>query len=165
MGYCSATKKNEIMPFAATWRQLEIITLKVKKERERQIPYNITYTWTVKYVTNENRNRLKDMGNRLVVVKRVIGWRGQKGGRGMDWAFGLTSCKLLHLEWINNQVLLYITRNYIQPPVINCNGKEYKYGCNFCIAQYCNQLYFNLKKQNKKAKHGNIPLYCYYWLV
>ena len=98
MGYCSATKKNEIMPFAATWRQLEIITLKVKKERERQIPYNITYTWTVKYVTNENRNRLKDMGNRLVVVKRVIGWRGQKGGRGMDWAFGLTSCKLLHLE-------------------------------------------------------------------
>ena len=64
------------------------------------------------------------MGNRLVVVKGVIGWWGQKGGGGMDWAFGVTSCKLLHLEGINNQVLLYITRNYIQSPVINRNGKE-----------------------------------------
>ena len=78
--------------------QLEIITLKVKKDRERQTPYDITYTWNVKYVTNENRNRLTDMGNRPVVVKGVTGWRGQKAGRGMDWAFGVTRCKLLHLE-------------------------------------------------------------------
>ena len=42
MEYYSAIKKNEIMPFAATWMQLDIIILS-KSERERQIPYDITY--------------------------------------------------------------------------------------------------------------------------
>ena len=40
MEYYSAIKKNEIMPFAATWMQLEIVIL---SERERQAPYDITY--------------------------------------------------------------------------------------------------------------------------
>ena len=31
--------------------------------------------------------------------------------------------KLLHMEWINNKVLLYSTENYIQYPMINYNGK------------------------------------------
>ena len=40
MEYYSAIKKNEIMPFAATWMDPEIIILsEVKSERERQIPY------------------------------------------------------------------------------------------------------------------------------
>ena len=44
----------------------------------------------------------------------------------MDWEFGVSRCKLLPLEWINNKVLLYSTGNYIQPPWINNNGKEYE---------------------------------------
>ena len=51
--------------------------------------------------------------------------KGEEGGRGMDWEFGVDICKLLHLEWINNKVLVYSTGNYIQFPVINHNGKEY----------------------------------------
>ena len=47
-------------------------------------------------------------------------------GGGMDWEFGVSRCKLLHIEWINNEVLLYSTGNYIQYPVINHNGKEYE---------------------------------------
>ena len=39
------------MPFAATWMQLEIIILS-KSERERHIPYDITYMWNLKYDTN-----------------------------------------------------------------------------------------------------------------
>ena len=45
-------KENEIMPFAATWMQLEIIILS-KSESERQIPYDITYMWNLKYGINE----------------------------------------------------------------------------------------------------------------
>ena len=52
--------------------------------------------------------------------------KGEGGGRGMDWEFGVGRCKLLHLEWINTKVLLYSTGNYTQYPVINHNGKEYK---------------------------------------
>ena len=53
MEYYSAIEKNEIMPFAATWMQLQIIILnEVKSERERQI-YDITYTWNLEYDTNE----------------------------------------------------------------------------------------------------------------
>ena len=52
MEYYSAIKKNEIMPFAATWVNLEIIILS-KPDRERQIAYDITYMWNLKYDTNE----------------------------------------------------------------------------------------------------------------
>ena len=43
----------------------------------------------------------------------------------MDWEFKGGRCKLLHLEWINNKVLLHCTQDYIQSPGINHNGKEY----------------------------------------
>ena len=31
----------------------------------------------------------------------------------MDWEFGVSRCKLFHLEWISNEVLLYSTGNSI----------------------------------------------------
>ena len=46
--------------------------------------------------------------------------------REMDWEFGISRCKQLYIEWINNKFLLYRTGNYIQYPVINYNGKEYE---------------------------------------
>ena len=55
--------------------------------------------------------------HRLVVAK------GQVGGSGMDWKFGVCRCKLSHLEWIINGVLLYCTGNYIQSFGIECDGR------------------------------------------
>ena len=55
--------------------------------------------------------------------------RGRGSGRGMDWEFGVSRCKLLYIEWINNKVLLYSTGNHIHYPVINHNGKEYEKQC------------------------------------
>ena len=42
MEYYSAIKKNKIVPFAATWMDLETLILsEVKSERERHIPYDV----------------------------------------------------------------------------------------------------------------------------
>ena len=52
MEYYSATKKNEIISFAATWMDLEIIILS-KWDRERQISY-ITYMCNLKKMIQMN---------------------------------------------------------------------------------------------------------------
>ena len=42
------------MLFAGTWMDLDIIILsEVKSDRERQVSYDITYRWNLKYDTNE----------------------------------------------------------------------------------------------------------------
>ena len=51
--YYSAIKRNEIMPFVATWTNLEIIILSEVSQKERQISYDIIYMWNLKYDTNE----------------------------------------------------------------------------------------------------------------
>ena len=62
MEYYSAIKKNKIMPFAATWIELETHTEQSKSERERQIPYDITYIWNLIYGTNEPFHRKENHG-------------------------------------------------------------------------------------------------------
>ena len=47
---------------------------------------------------------------------------------GMDWEFGVSRCKLLHLEWITNEVLLYSTGNDIQSLEIDHDGRKYRKG-------------------------------------
>ena len=66
--------------------------------------------------------------------------------------------------WINNKVLLYITESYIQHPMINHNGKEYKKECvcvcvcvcvieSLCrsaeIKTYKSTIYTSVKKKKK----------------
>ena len=43
MEYFSVTEKKEILQFATTWMDLEVIMLSEISERERQILYDITY--------------------------------------------------------------------------------------------------------------------------
>ena len=54
MEYYSAIKKNEIMPFAATRMDLEMIILSEANQTQRQISYDITYMWNLKNNTNES---------------------------------------------------------------------------------------------------------------
>ena len=51
MEYYSAIKKDEIMPLAATWMELEIIILNELSQKEKY--EYITYMWTLKYNSNE----------------------------------------------------------------------------------------------------------------
>ena len=52
--------------------------------------------------------------------------KGNGGGSGMNREFGVSRCKLLHLEWIRNEVLLYSTGNHIQSLVIEHDGRKYE---------------------------------------
>ena len=79
MEYYSAFKKNEIMPFAATCMDLEIVTLSEVSQRNRNIvlhPFYIEsekpwYKWT--YL--QKRNRLTDLENEFMVAGRRMGGR------------------------------------------------------------------------------------------
>ena len=69
--------------------------------------------------------------------------KGEEGEGGMDREAGVSRCKLLYTEWINNKALLYSTENSVQYPVINHNGKEYeKEYIYICITEslYCTTL-------------------------
>ena len=99
--------------------QLEIIILS-KSERESQIPYDITDMWNIKYGTNEPI---------YMAPKEQTGGCQGGGSGGMDCEFGLGRYNLLHLEWINDKVLMSSTGNYIQYLLINHNGKEDKKEC------------------------------------
>ena len=90
-------------------------------ERERKIPYAITYMWTLKYGTNEPTYKTEADSQTWRTELWLL--RGREERRRTDWESGVGRCKLLHLEWINNKVLLYSTGNYIQYPVINHDGK------------------------------------------
>ena len=50
---------------------------------------------------------------------------GCQGG-GMDWEIGVSRCKLLYTEWMNNKVLPYSTGNYAQYPMMNQDRKEHE---------------------------------------
>ena len=54
--------------------------------------------------------------------EQTCGFQGGGGGSGMDWEFGVSRCKLLHLQWISSEDLLYSTGNYIQSLVMKNDG-------------------------------------------
>ena len=80
-------------------------TKRSKSERERQIPYDITYMRNLKYSTNEPiyKTKIETIESRLVIAR---GWR-------MDWNLGVSRCKLLYLEWIGNELICYSTGDCI----------------------------------------------------
>ena len=107
--YYLALKNNKIMPFAATWMVTrDSHTDWSKSEREKQIPYDITYLES-------------NIGHKWTFPQKRKSWtwgtesgchRGG-GGSGMDWEFGVNRCKLLPLQWISNEILLYSAGNDI----------------------------------------------------
>ena len=74
----SAIKKNKIMPFSATWMDLDTLILnEVSQKEKRQIPYDITYIWNLIYGTNEPFHRKENHG----LGEQTCGCQGS-GGRG-----------------------------------------------------------------------------------
>ena len=85
------------------------------------MPNDTTYMWNLKHGTNEPIYKIEarptDVENRFVVAK------GKGDGSGMDGEFGVSRYKLLRLEWINNEVLLYSIGHNIQSLGIDHDGR------------------------------------------
>ena len=61
----------------------------------------------------------------------------------MDWEFGVNRCKLLSLEWIRNEILLFSTGNYIQSLMMvhdNVRKRMYICMCEWVILLYSRKL-------------------------
>ena len=115
------TKKQRKNAIHKTWMQLEILLLSEISQKEKD-KYNMTSLYVESKLWHkctylQNINRLTNVENRLVVAK------GECGGSVMDLEFGVSECKLLHLEWIENKILLYSTGSYIQSLGIDHDGK------------------------------------------
>ena len=55
--------------------------------------------------------------------EQARGCQGEGGGIRIDQKFGVSTCKLLYLEWITNEILRFSTGNYIQSLWIEHNGR------------------------------------------
>ena len=100
-GILLSHKKYKIMPFAVTWMELETLILS-KIEREGHIPYDITYIWNLIYGTNGPFQRKENHEEQACCCQ------GGGGGNGMDQELAVNRCKLLHLERISNEIVIYI---------------------------------------------------------
>ena len=83
MEYYSAIKKNEVMPFAAIWMDLEIIILSEVSQTEKDKYYMILLICgskkQYKLTYLQNRNRLTDIENKLMVTKGACGGKDKLG--------------------------------------------------------------------------------------
>ena len=53
MEYYSVIKMKEIMPLAATWMDLAIVTLSKVSQTEKDISYDTVYMWNIELGINE----------------------------------------------------------------------------------------------------------------
>ena len=75
-------KKNKIMPFAATWMELE--NLSEVSQKEKEIPYDINVSG-IQHMAQRNlstEKKIMDLENRLVVAKREGDGMGGTGSLG-----------------------------------------------------------------------------------
>ena len=79
------------------WSDLAVVVVYT----ESQVWHKWTYLWSRKRLT----------------IHRTDLWLPRRVGRE-ELEFGVSRCKLLSIEWINNKMLLYSIGNYIQYPVI-----------------------------------------------
>ena len=85
MEHYSAIKKNKIMPFAATWMELETLMLSEVSQKEKDKYHMISFISGIQYMAQMNlstEKKLMDLENRPVVAKgegEGVGWTGSLG--------------------------------------------------------------------------------------
>ena len=65
--------------------------------------------WNLNYGTNEQVYKTETDSH----TQRIDLWLPRGKGREWNgWELGVSRYRLLHLEWVSNEVLLYSTENY-----------------------------------------------------
>ena len=83
IGYCSAIKKWNNAICSTKEGPRDIILSEISKKKKRQISYDITSIWNLKYSRNEHIYETKavtDIKNRFVVGKRWGRWGRERLG-------------------------------------------------------------------------------------
>ena len=78
MEYYSTIRKNKIMPFLATWMELETLILSEISHKEKDKYHGIAYIWNLIYSTNEPFLRKENHGHGEQTC-------GCQGGSGREW--------------------------------------------------------------------------------
>ena len=118
-GILHSHRKNEIMPFTATWVSLEIVMLSEVSQTETQ--YNVINVWNLK---KSGTNVLIYKGNRVTVEKQTYGYQGVRLQGRINWEIGTDVYTLLYVKQITNKDLLYSIGNSTQYSVMTYMGKE-----------------------------------------
>ena len=84
-GILLTCKKNEIMPFVATWMDLEIIIL--SEIRERQTSYNISHMWNLIFLKNGTNELIYKAETDLRIVETMCGSQRRNIGRHKSGAW------------------------------------------------------------------------------
>ena len=71
--YYSAIKKSEIMPFAATWMDFDLVVLSEVSQTQKD-KYHVTNMWNLKKEGGkmnflQNRSRVTDVEHKLTVIR------------------------------------------------------------------------------------------------
>ena len=103
MEYYSAIKNNEIMPFAATWMDLQIIILSEVSQKEK----DKCHKSLVYGIKNKTQMNLSTKQKQAQKYREQNCCQGE--GRGLDgknWEVWISRCKQLYIGWKNNMGLL-----------------------------------------------------------
>ena len=108
MEYYSAIKENGIMPFAATWKDLEIIIQSEVSQKEKN-KYRI-----LTHICGSQKNGTDEpVCWAETQMQRTNVWtpRGESGGGVgggvMNWEIGIDMYTLMCIKWVTNKNMLY----------------------------------------------------------
>ena len=106
--YYTAIKKNKIMPFAATWIDLESVILNEVSQKRRNIVWYPLYVESEINDANELTYKTKQVHK---LRKQAYGFWGKGQGEQIVREFGMDVYTLIYLKWATNKNLLYSTGN------------------------------------------------------
>ena len=127
--------------------EIETLILREVNQKEKDNYHMISLISGISYMAQMNLSTEKktmDMDNRLGVAKR------ERGGTGRDWDYEVNTCKLLPLECVRNEILLYNPGNYVWSLVMqhdNAGKRMYTCMCDW-VTFLCSR---NLAEHSKSA--------------